>query len=171
MAVVDSIRHSSRAIEALTLVTLVAGSIAACASMPPKKQIVTKLAETAQLLGVARDAERSLCSATADKTQSVTHCDGNLAAAAGLTDDRHHRVERAVAAALDASSKATAAVESWKSGDPAPTALHDLIVAAQAALVETQALSDNPSVTTISSSLQQAIDTAASIQATLTAGT
>ena len=152
------------------LVGLLAGSLAACASLPAKKGAANTLTETERLLGAARDAERTLCSSTADKTKPVTRCDGAAAPAAGLTEVRQQEAEKAFAAAFDAYAKASAAMEAWNRGDPPPAALHELGVTVEAALLVFHGLNNNPAVTIIADSLQQAIDNVASIQAALTVG-
>ena len=152
------------------LAVLLAGSLSACASMPVKKQAAEKLTDTAQLLTAAREAEHRLCSSTADATRPATRCDSPQAAAAGLTDARHQALERALTAALDAHSKAVAALEAWKAGEPPPPSLHEVVVSAEAALVAAQDLTPDASVSMIADSLRRAIDAVASVQGALTAG-
>jgi flagellar hook-basal body complex protein FliE len=135
---------------ATLLALLLAGSLSACASMPAKSQATEKLTATAQLLTAARDAER--------------------AAAAGAADAPHRTAEQALAAALDAQSKAAAAIQAWKAGDPPPPALHDLVVNVEAAQVAVQQLTGNPSVMKVADLLQQASDAIAATQGVLTAG-
>jgi flagellar hook-basal body complex protein FliE len=134
---------------AALLAVLLAGSLSACASLPANLA-TEKLTATAQLLTAARDAER--------------------ASAAGVTDAAHQNADKALAAALDAQSKAAAAIQAWKAGDPPPPALHDLVVNVEAAQVAIQQLTGNPSAMKVADLLQQASDAIAATQGVLTAG-
>lgn len=152
------------------IVVALAGSLSACRSMPPKKQAAAKITDVAQWLGGARDAERALCSPTADKTKPVTHCEGAAATKAGLTDARQTEAEKAFALASDALGKSTAAIATWEKGTPPPPVLHDLTVGLEGALLVVQSLNNDSSIAVIAESLQRAKVAVASIQGALTAG-
>lgn len=154
----------------LSLVFLISLTLAACAHLPVKQQATDKLTASIQLLGTAQDAERTLCSPTADKTKPITHCDGAGASAVGLTDARHQAAARAFAAAFDGQIKAAIAIRGWQAGDPPPANLADVMADAQAALVVVHQLTSNPSVTHIADTLQQAIDGLVAIQHALSGG-
>lgn len=107
----------------LTVLTL---SLAlACASLPAKQKAVVDLQASETALEAAHDAERALCSPTADQTKAITHCDGAQAVAIGLTDARHQQLAGLFSKAFGAETIAATALKSWQAGDPAPASVAD----------------------------------------------
>lgn len=102
-----------------------AGVLSACASLPVKQQAVVSLQASETALEAAHDAERLLCSPTADQTAPIRHCDGAQAIAIGLTDARHQAIARVFAIAFDTQIKAATALKAWRAGDPAPSSVAD----------------------------------------------
>ncbi len=109
----------------LLALALVGSFTAGCASLPVKQRAVVSLQASETALEAAHDAERLLCSPTADQTKAITHCDGAQAAAIGLTDDVHRRLARLFSIAFDAQEKAALVLKTWRAGDPAPASFAD----------------------------------------------
>jgi len=122
----------------LTLVT-------ACASLPAKQNATISLQASEVALESAHDAERLLCSPTADPSAAITHCDGSGAAALGLTDAKHQQLARLFSTAFGAEIAAANALTIWRAGDPPPSTvaeyqrdLDDILAAVKLTFPSTQ---------------------------------
>ncbi len=105
------------------IVFVVALSLSGCASLPLKQQAVVSLQASETALESSHDAERALCSPTANPTTAITHCDGAAAATIGLTDARHQALARLYSKAFAIEDQAQAALKAWRAGDPKPSSL------------------------------------------------
>lgn len=106
-------------------VILIALGLSACASLPLKQRAVVSLQASETALEASHNAERTLCSPTADPTKAITHCDGSTAAVIGLTDAVHQDLARKFAAAFDVQIVAATAVQTWRAGEPPPKSVAD----------------------------------------------
>lgn len=144
---------------------LIAALTIGCASLPLKQRAVVSLQASETALEAAHDAERLLCSPTADQTKAITRCDGARAAAIGLTDAKHQALARAFSIAFDMEIRAANALIAWHAGEPPPSSLADY----QTTLKEILAVIGTtiPSTETTVEKIQQAIDEAVKIAALL----
>ena len=152
-----------RTLLAAALVGLVVGfaAVNGCASLPLKQKAVVSLQASETALEAAHDAERALCSPTADQTKAITHCDGTQAVAIGLTDARHHDLAVLFVKAFGIEIDAATALKAWKAGDPAPSSVaeYQQVIDQILALVKQIV----PATDAIATKVQQAVDQAAII--------
>ncbi len=132
-----------------------------CASLPLKQRAVVSLSASETALEASHDAERLLCSPTANQAQPITHCDGAQAATIGLTDAKHQQLARLYSTAFAAEIVAATALKAWQAGDPPPVTIGDYRKDLDAILVliGTTIPASQPTVTKI----QAAADAAASV--------
>jgi len=107
------------------LVVSLLALVTACASLSLKQNAVVSLQASETALEAAHDAERLLCSPTADQAQAITHCDGAGAQALGLTDAKHQQLARLFSTAFGAEALAANALTVWRAGDPPPSNVAD----------------------------------------------
>lgn len=142
---------------------LAAGAMTGCASLPQKQRAVMSLAASEAALAASHDAERLLCSPTANQTTAITHCEGAQASAIGLTDERHRQLARLFATAFDAEVKAATALKLWRAGDPAPSSVADYQRDVQGILSAVLVLA--PRTERVVSKAQEAVDQVAAVAA------
>ena len=142
-------------LSALLAVPLVS---AGCASLPLKQKAVVGLAASETALEAAHDAERALCSPTADQAKAITHCDGAQAATLQLTDARHVAIAKVFSQAFSTEVRAAEALKVWRAGEPAPAGVAEY----QKDLTDLLALVAQtiPTSKDVVSQIQQALDEA-----------
>jgi hypothetical protein len=100
------------------MVVLLVGCASAGLNLKQNAVAALQISETA--LAGAQDLERSLCF-TAPATESGPTCTSPTAAMAGLTSARHVQLALLFGKAFKSEIDAATALQTWKSGDPAPS--------------------------------------------------
>lgn len=136
-----------------------------CGSIGLKQQAVITLNGSEAALEAAHDAERLVCSPTANQAAAITHCDGPLAVQLGLTDAKHQALARAFSVAFEAQAKAAIVLQAWRAGDPAPASVSEYHQDVSDVLALVAQVF--PTTHTVTTDAQQAVDKAAAILTTL----
>jgi hypothetical protein len=121
----QTVSNATRSTLPALFIALALVSAVSCASLSLKQNAVISLQASETALESAHDAERLLCSPTADQTQAITHCDGAGAQALGLTDAKHQQPARLFSTAFGAEAIAANALTVWRAGDHAPSNVAD----------------------------------------------
>jgi hypothetical protein len=151
--------------KALSLFVLCAFINASCASLPAKQTTVVSLQASETALEAAHDAERLICSPSADKTKAITHCDGPQAASIGLTDARHVQLARAFSKAFDTEIKAATVLKAVPVNGTMPASLAEYQADLNAILALVSEVFPKTAETAVK--VQQAVDEAAKAAALL----
>ena len=101
---------------ALCVAAALAALVAGCGAVPLKQKAVLTVQTAETALGAAQDTERSL------------YLQGTLPA---LTPERHKDISQAFSKAFQAQIDVTTALKAWRSEDPVPTSVTEILGYAQ----------------------------------------
>lgn len=151
-----------------TLFILALALLAGACSLPLKQKAVLSLQASETALEGAHDAERGICFA-APATEAGTHCTSPLAAAVGLTDERHQRAAVLFSDAFGYEIQAAAVLQAWRAGDPPPASFADYQRATAQILALAQQLipADQAQAKNFVAKIQAAVDAAAQVGAVI----
>ncbi len=108
-----------------------------CASVPLKQKAVTTHQAMHLALVEVDDLERDLCAPEPTRTN---HCTAASATLIGLTDAKHQRISNQIAAAYKVDIDLSTALITWRSGEPAPKEIDQMLMAAQETLTAIEPL-------------------------------
>jgi hypothetical protein len=154
---------------------------AGCASAPPKQVIVISTQTLESALGIAQDAERSLCF-TSPTTQSGPVCTNPAAATLGLTSlttcptptggtvpcTVHVKISQAFVQAFTYEGQLATALQTWTIATGIPTSLSQVQAQAQAILAVIQALPLSSQIAAVLTDIQAIITQATNISSAIT---